>query len=293
MIKKLVHFSDLHIRLFKDHDLYRGILNNMLEQFKEIKPCRIVFSGDLVHSKNTVSPELIEFVSWILTECAKIAKTIVIIGNHDMIESNLDRLDTLTPIINSLNNPNICYYKDRGVYEDENINWCVYSLVQHNIPPEIPQNGKVNIGLFHGPINGLKTDLGYSFGEESFDSSKFNGLEITLCGDIHKRQIIYTESTIEIDDEKFDDYVKKGWKKVSGNDGKIKIKKQIPIIQVGSTIQQNYGETITKHGFGIYNLESDDYSFVDLDNPKPFLSFKMKSFDDIINGTEKLVNGGN
>ena len=33
MIKKLVHFSDLHIRLFKDHDLYRGILNNMLEQF--------------------------------------------------------------------------------------------------------------------------------------------------------------------------------------------------------------------------------------------------------------------
>jgi hypothetical protein len=30
-----------------------------------------------------------------------------------------------------------------------------------------------------------------------------------------------------------------------------------------------------------------------LDNPKPFLSFKMKSFDDIINGTEKLVNSGN
>jgi hypothetical protein len=74
--------------------------------------------------------------------------------------------------------------------------------------------------------------------------------------------------------------------------GKIKMKKQIPIIQVGSTIQQSYGETITKHGFGIYNLESDEYSFVDLDNPKPFLSFKMKSFDDIINGTEKLVNSG-
>ena len=74
--------------------------------------------------------------------------------------------------------------------------------------------------------------------------------------------------------------------------GKIKVKKQIPIIQVGSTIQQNYGETITKHGFGIYNLESDEYSLVDLDNPKPFLSFKMKSFDDIINGTEKLVNSG-
>ena len=211
MIKKLVHFSDLHIRLFKDHDLYRGILNNMLEQFKEITPDRIVFTGDLVHSKNQMTPELIEFVAWILTECSKIAKTVVIIGNHDYLENNDSRLDALTPVIDSLKNDNIVYLKNRGVYEDENVNWCVYSLVQHNIPPEIPQNGKVNIGLFHGPINGLKTDLGYSFGEESFDSSKFNGLEITLCGDIHLRQILYTDSVIEVDENKVNEYVKKGW----------------------------------------------------------------------------------
>lgn len=214
MIKKIVHFSDLHLKLFKDHGLYRSILNDMFDRFREIKPDRITFTGDLVHSKNNVSPELIEIVSWVLTECSKIAKTIVIIGNHDMIESNLERLDTLTPIINSLNNPNISYYKDRGVYEDENVNWCVYSLVQHNIPPEIPQNGKINIGLFHGAINGLKTDLGFSFGEESFDSSKFNGLEIVLCGDIHLRQTLYTESIIEIDEELLDEYTKKGWEKI-------------------------------------------------------------------------------
>ena len=214
MIKKLVHFSDLHVRLFKDHELYRGILIDMFNQFREINPDRVVFSGDLVHSKNQMTPELIEFVAWTLTECSKIAKTIVIIGNHDYLENNDSRLDALTPVIDSLKNDNIVYLKNRGVYEDENINWCVYSLVQHNIPPEIPQNGKVNIGLFHGPINGLKTDLGYSFGEESFDSSKFNGLEITLCGDIHKRQIIYTESIIEIDEELLEVYVKKGWGKV-------------------------------------------------------------------------------
>ncbi len=211
MINTIVHFSDLHIRLYKDHDLYRKILTEMLDKFREIKPCRIVFTGDLVHSKNQLTPELIEFVAWILTECSQIAKTIVIIGNHDFLESNDTRLDALTPVINSLNNPNICYYKDRGVYEDENVNWCVYSLVQHNIPPEIPQNGKVNIGLFHGAINGLKTDLGYSFGEESFDTSKFNGLEITLCGDIHLRQILYTDSIIEVDENKVNEYVKKGW----------------------------------------------------------------------------------
>jgi hypothetical protein len=59
---------------------------------------------------------------------------------------------------------------------------------------------------------------------------------------------------------------------------------------VGSTIQQNYGETITKHGFGIYDVEKDDYSFVDLDNPRPFLSFKLSSYDDIESGSEKLAN---
>ncbi len=79
MINKLVHFSDLHIRLFKDHDLYREIVNDMLLQFKEMKPDRIVFTGDLVHSKNQMTPELIEMVSWVLTECSKITKTIVII----------------------------------------------------------------------------------------------------------------------------------------------------------------------------------------------------------------------
>ena len=66
MINKLAHFSDLHLRLIKDHDLYKSILIDLFNQFKEIKPCRICFTGDLVHSKNQVSPELIEMVRWTL-----------------------------------------------------------------------------------------------------------------------------------------------------------------------------------------------------------------------------------
>ena len=137
MIKKLVHFSDLHIRLFKDHDLYRGVLTDMLFKFKELNPDRIVFTGDLVHSKNQMTPELIEFVAWVLSECSKIAKTIVIIGNHDFLENNMSRLDALTPIIESLKNENIVYYKNRGCYQDENIECVVFSLMDHNVPPDI------------------------------------------------------------------------------------------------------------------------------------------------------------
>jgi DNA repair exonuclease SbcCD nuclease subunit len=188
MIKKLVHFSDLHIRLFKDHELYRSIIENMLEKFKEINPDRIVFTGDLVHSKNQMTPELIEMVSWVLTECSKISKTILIIGNHDFLESNMSRLDALTPIIDSLNNDNVVYYKNRGVYTDENVDWVVYSLVEHNIPPDINPSTNIKIGLFHGPVQGLTTDIGYKF-ETGFESDKFNGCDLVLCGDIHKRQV--------------------------------------------------------------------------------------------------------
>lgn len=214
MIKRLVHFSDLHIRLFKDHDLYRSILTNAFSEWAALKPDRIVFTGDLVHSKNQMTPELIEFVAWTLNECSKIAKTIVIIGNHDFLENNMSRLDALTPIIESLNDPNIVYLKDRGVHEDDNVMWVVYSLMSHNIRPEIPSTSLKKIGLFHGPINGLKTDLGYSFGDESFDSKNFDGLEIVLCGDIHKRQTIYTESIIEIEEELYEQYKAKGWVKI-------------------------------------------------------------------------------
>jgi len=72
--------------------------------------------------------------------------------------------------------------------------------------------------------------------------------------------------------------------------GKVKIIKKIPIIQVGSLIQQNIGESIGKHGYGIYDVETKEYSYVDLPNPKPFLKFSIKSFEDIENGTERLQN---
>jgi len=250
MINKIIHFSDLHVRLFKDHDLYRGIMEDALEQWKEHKPDRIVFTGDLVHSKNQMTPELINFVVWILTECSKICKTVLIIGNHDF--------DALSPIIDSIKNDNIIYYKDSGVYLDENIDWVVYSLVNHNVRPQIDKSENLKIGLFHGPVQGLTTDIGYKF-DDGFDTDRFKGCDLVLCGDIHKRQI-------------FD----------------IPGKKKAYMI--GSTIQQNFGESVKRHGYGIYHVDKDKYETVDLNNPRPFLNFKIKSIEDLEKGNERLVN---
>jgi DNA repair exonuclease SbcCD nuclease subunit len=176
------------------------------------------------------------------------------------LENNTQRLDALTPIIDSLNNENISYYKNRGAYEDENIEWVVYSLMDHNIKPEIPQNDRVKIGLFHGPIIGLSTDIGYKF-EDGFDSNNFSGLDLVLCGDIHKRQTFT---------------LPEGGKAV----------------MPGSLIQQNFGETVKHHGYGIYNMETDGYVFHDLPNEQPFLHFEIKDITDIEDGKEVHLNLG-
>lgn len=73
---------------------------------------------------------------------------------------------------------------------------------------------------------------------------------------------------------------------------KIKLKKIVPIIQVGSLIQQNFGETVNYHGYGIYDLIKDEYSFHDLENEQPFLHFTIKDIQDIENEKEILINRG-
>ena len=35
---------------------------------------------------------------------------------------------------------------------------------------------------------------------------------------------------------------------------KVKLKKKTRIVQIGSLIQQNFGENVTKHGYGVYDV---------------------------------------
>lgn len=70
----------------------------------------------------------------------------------------------------------------------------------------------------------------------------------------------------------------------------VKLKKKIKLVQIGSTIQQNFGETVKNHGYGIYDVETDKYEFVDVHNPKPFLVFKINDYSVIETGEETLNN---
>jgi len=259
MINTIVHFSDLHLKLYKDHTHYRDILESCFKLWKEINPDRIVFTGDLVHSKNQMTPELIEMIRWVLMECSEIATTLVLIGNHDFLENNLDRLDAISPVLSAINDDNIIYLKDRGIVEDENVTWCVYSLMDHNKRPDFTNKGDSHyIGLFHGAIQGSSTDMGFAF-EDGYDTNEFSGCDVVLAGDIHKRQILDIPNG------------KKAY-------------------MVGSLIQQNFGENINNHGFGIYNIKEGKYSFKDIENLAPYVNFKIKDITDIENAKETITD---
>ena len=267
MIKKIIHISDIHIKTNQLHDLYRIQFQRFLDDVKKnvsdysYDEIRFVITGDIFHQKITISNEQILLSSWFFTEITKIGKLVMIPGNHDFLENNMDRIDSITPIVELLNNQNIFFYKDSGVYDDDDIRWVVYSLYNHNQKPQYVKDGGYKyVGLFHDPVQGLSTDMGFSF-DDAYDKLNFVDLDLLLCGDIHKRQTFTLP-----------------------NGGKG--------VMIGSFIQNNFGESVKHHGYGLYDVESDNYTFHDLQNDQPFLHFKITDINDITDEKEKLLNIG-
>jgi predicted MPP superfamily phosphohydrolase len=168
MVKKIVHIADIHIRTIQMHDLYKKQFEFFLNDLKDKlsghynhNEIRIVIAGDIAHQKINISNEQLMLTSWFLKELTKIGVVVIIPGNHDFLENNTQRLDSITPVVELLDSLDIEYYQHTGVYEDSNINWVVYSLYEHNKKPDFikEDNGKLYVGLFHGPIMGLSTDL--------------------------------------------------------------------------------------------------------------------------------------
>ena len=272
MVKKIIHIADIHIRTIQLHDLYKEQFKKLLNEiqghyikWREVgitwENIRIVIAGDIAHQKINISNEQLMLTSWFLRELTEFGIVVIIPGNHDFLENNTQRLDSISPVVELLEDDHIIYYQHSGVYNDDNIQWVVYSLYEHNARPEFTKDEtKLTVGLFHGPIQGMSTDLGYEF-EDAYDRLNFVDLDLLLCGDIHKRQQFQLPSG-----------------------GKA--------IMVGSLIQQNFGETIKHHGYGIYDVETDEYEFYDLPNEQPFLHFSINDIKDIENETEEHLNLG-
>lgn len=226
-LKKIIHVSDIHIRLFKRHQEYREVFDELYSHISTmvdaVEESVILVTGDILHAKTDLSPEMVSLASEFLMELANISLTLVTVGNHDLNLSNTYRLDSLSPIIANIAHPNLCYLKDSGVYTVADTDFAVYSLIGDRKDwPTVGQCKSANrVALLHAPVNDAKTDTGYTITSRHVDVSTFNGYHMVVLGDIHKHQILQ-------------DY-----------DGPSKY----PLIAyAGSLIQQNHGEKLAGHG---------------------------------------------
>ena len=246
-VEKIYHLADLHIRNLKRHKEYREVFQKFLNNVDKdnIENSVIYLAGDIAHAKTEMSPELIREISWFLTECANRKHTFLITGNHDCNLNNNYRLDVLTPIVENLENDRIHYLKDTGVYPFHNLTFVVYSILdeKENWPKAELVEGENTICLFHGPVNLAETDIGYTVSSNSFTTDMFEGFDMVMLGDIHKRQTLGSPT----------------------------------IAYAGSMIQQNHGESLGKHGYLLWDVESRTFEEFDLPNDYGFYTLDVNN----------------
>ncbi len=244
----ILHIADLHIRLNKRHDEYKEVFNELYEAIKKSPETTVVaLLGDVFHSKSDLSPECVQMATDLFKAIADIRPLVLVAGNHDATLSNKSRLDSLTPLVDSLAHPNLYYLKTTGLYGFANILWnnmCVFDaperyIIGKDIPDVYRNQYEHIVALFHGPVDRASLETGYSISNPAIMPPLFDGNDIALLGDIHKRQ--------DMQDYRPDEHK--------------------PCIHyVGSMIQQNHGEGLRNHGYSLWDLSKRYYTFAELNN---------------------------
>ena len=274
MIQKIIHLADIHIPNTEEKRPYMEMLKQGLaEILKETKKykkdeVRIVLAGDIFHNKIKTTNEAKKMFHETLNYLNAIGKTIIIAGNHDMLENNRNRIDSISPTFDIKDvYPNITYadkalnYKS-GYIIDDNIIWALYSMYDKFAKPNIEglkekyPDSKI-VGLYHGDIVGAVTDVG-RMSENGIDTNVFKDCDCVMAGHIHRFQEIK--------------------------------KNGVPIVYSGSLFQQDSGENTTGHGFLVWDDETMKYEHHEVTNKYKTYKFKITSYDDVKEDTEKLLN---
>jgi len=247
-VSHIVHVADIHIRLNKRNEEYRGVFDKLYEEIAKTPASTVIaVLGDVFHNKSEMAPEGIQLAKDFLYTLAEMRPVILIAGNHDATLTNRNRLDCLSPLVDALNHKNIHYLRDSGLYSFGNVlfnNMGVFDPVEKYLRfkdiPTVHKNSHEHfIALFHGPVNNALTDLGYTISSKSYPTALFDGHEIALLGDIHMKQDLQLYDPDE---------------------------GQPFIHYAGSLIQQNHGEDLKGHGFSLWDLGKVSYTHVEIPN---------------------------
>lgn len=216
-IDHIIHISDIHIpvKFITRKQEYLYVFDQLYNQLKLLNTKEnltnnntvIVITGDLVHVKIKMESEMILETRNFLKELIKYYEVIIIAGNHDCDEYNINNIDNLTAIIDDI--PKVYYLKNSGIYQYNNILFTVSSLVDSSKYEYImyddvnilDKTKYINIYLFHGRVfSGNNKTKQYN---RDVDINIFNKYDAVLLGDIHnqtsiKNNIAYAGSLLKV-----------------------------------------------------------------------------------------------
>jgi len=252
-INKIAHLADIHIRKLHRFVEYRDVFDRLYKKLRESKPDLIYIGGDIVHGKLDTSPEETRLVAEFFLSLADISDLLVIPGNHDCNLNNASREDVLSPIIDLVKqiNPRIHFWKKTGVYEMGGCQFghlSVFDMTKDgkpnakNIPRAKDIEGEHKIAIYHGGVGNFQVDTGLVMSDEHVNVIDFDGYDLVLLGDIHKRQFLNDDETVAYP---------------------------------GSLIQQNFAES-PDHGFLLWDVEKRKSEFVQVENDYGFKTIRVE-----------------
>lgn len=275
MIKKVIHIADLHI----PNDVKKRPFEEMMKQmvadiFTEVQKCenkdeaRIVLVGDIFSQKIRISNEAMQLFHELLNYLNEICPTIIVAGNHDMLENNTDKMDSITPTFEIIGAYQNITYADKlmdyksGYLIDDNVIWVLYSMFDKFAKPNVTQitaqhPDKKVIGLYHGDVVGAVTDSG-RMSDGGIDPKSFDICDCVMAGHIHK----------------FQELKKNG----------------VRIVYPSSVFQKDSGENVSMHGFVVWDLDKMTYKHHEVENKYRIFRFEVTSYEDVQNDKEILIN---
>ena len=257
-IERIFHISDIHIRLYNRQKEYQNVFQKLYDYIKQNSSIQreiIIITGDLLHSKNNLSPESILVTQHFLINLAAICPTFLIAGNHDAMLTNQQREDSITAIVQNIRIPNFFYLRNSGVYLAANVAIAVCSILDNqwiradSFQP--PARIHHKIALYHGGVGIIDTGVGHRLRGEKLVSD-FDGYDFTLLGDIHKYQWIVPKR----------------------------------MAYASSLIAQNFSEFQDPHGVLVWNLETLDHIYHPIENPCGFFVLNMTNNQLFVNDAQ-------
>jgi len=114
--------------------------------------------------------------------------------------------------------------------------------IDKSIWKKMKHKNKYKIALYHGPVHGAKTDVGYRMNNTELVAEDFAGYDYVMLGDIHMYQYMNKEKTIAY---------------------------------AGSLIQQSYGESLNNHGFLKWDLRDGDSELIKIKNDYGYCTVRI------------------